>query len=208
MNITIKFKNDIINHWITKKLVEHFQNTITILNIKDTYDINNQNNISIIEDIFFNEINHKNHANYIIVSSDLFFLDKHKLDIVILYTPINIQNLISIIEQKINSINNLYKFKHFQGIINNNILSILDNNTKVQIVFTQNESSILKELIINYNKFTSQQHLLSLLWDIKNQSQDIQSNTIETHINSIRKKLKTYNFDLQIKKNHQSYILS
>ncbi len=207
MNIIIKFKNDIIANWITKKLNEYFKDRITITNETNLATIDFNKNFLITENIFFNEINNEHYDNCIIISTDLFFLDKHKLDISILYTPINLQNLISIIENKEENIHNIYKFKDFQANIDNNLLSITNTITKIKITFTQNESIVLRELIHNYNQPVLQQDLLSIIWNIKDKSKDIQSNTIETHINSIRKKFKINNFDLQIKKHQQSYLI-
>ena len=203
--IIINTKHNIISQWISKHLSLHFPHMDIISNSQNQMHTPMVDNIYIIEDLYLNT-HIENYKNIILLTTDLFYLEKNAIDVSVIYAPIEIEQLISMIKSKIATTSILLEFNEFKFVFSpaNNII-LHKNNEKIE--FTLAESVILHELIKSANHDITKEYLLNHLWnwDLNNSNN---TQTIETHIQNIRKKLKNIKCDIKILKNMGGYCLS
>ena len=184
----MKTKLDIFS---STKLKDFFQNLeglfdISLKNFDELEECYNTSNISIvffngqdfIEDKILNTVLQK--ENFIIVFKELSLFEKSSIDLKKnIVAPISIGKFLDTINEIIN------KKKHtFRNIeLNNNIIT--NTITKEKAYITQAENLIMLKL---FNDKTVSKKLLER--DVLHIKQDLNTSSIESHLNRIRKKLK------------------
>jgi two-component SAPR family response regulator len=163
-------------------------------NIIDSFKQNYINSIIILDTISLKEIikNNFNINNHIFIigepikeiSKDL--VNKY-INFELINTPFNFLNLINkctnLIKQKNISLAGIEEFKNFSYSFQlNTIYTSLDS-----LYLTDKENEIFKLLIDNKNIPMNKKKLLSKVW---NYSDSIDTHTLETHIYTLRKKIK------------------
>lgn len=190
-----------VNNWLIDKLQKH----LNTLNIKElSNNIFKVEDIIIVDDETLDATLYANKCNLIVITKNTFFSEYNNIACSVIYTPLSIDKLVSLIKNQINQHNNILEFDNFifEFNLNSGILKLEDTT----IEFTQNESIILKLLIQNYTKSTDITNLLNDL-GYKNPQPD-SSTIIHTHISTIKNKFKEKKINLSITKNKNTYILT
>tara|TARA_B110000444_G_scaffold167171_1_gene156206 strand:- start:1365 stop:2036 length:672 start_codon:yes stop_codon:yes gene_type:complete len=186
-----KAKFKIINH-----LNKNRFNPIIILDeisLKETIskDFNLNNHVFVIGELDKKTIENltSNYINYEFIESPINFLNV-------------INKCINLIEQKNNFLSEIVKFKKFSYSFQLNIIYTAQHS----LYLTDKENEIFKSLVDNIKVPLNKKQLLSMVW---NYSDDIDTHTLETHIYTLRKKIKKkLNFSNLINHEDNGYLLN
>jgi hypothetical protein len=190
-----------VNNWLLEKLKKYLHN----LDIQELNNhIFNGEDIIIVDDEKLDAKLYANKCNLIVITKNTFFSEYNNIECSVIYAPISIAKLVSLINNQINQNNNMLTFDNFIFEFNLNSGSVKFEN--ITIEFTQNESIILKLLIQNYKQNTKATTLLNAI-GYSDATPD-SSTTIQTHISTIKTKFKEHNINLLITKNKDTYCLT
>ena len=184
----------------TFKIVNHFNknqfNPIIILDDVSLKDIINKN-LTINSHVFIiGELDKKttenllnNYINYEFINFPINFLNM-------------INKCINLIEQKNNFLSQIIKFEKFNYSFQLNIIY----RSQHSLYLTDKENEIFKSLVDNRKIPLNKKKLLSMVW---NYGDSIDTHTLETHIYTLRKKLKKeLNFSNLINHEETGYLLN
>ena len=164
------------------------------LNTINKFKKNNINPITIIDEISAQEILNNNLVinNYILIigtkkHSISNYLNSNYINYEYIETPLHFLELVnkckSLINQINNSITEIVKFNNFSYSFELNSIY----TDKDSLYLTDKENEIFKLLIDNLKGTFNKKQLLSKVW---NYNDDIDTHTLETHIYTLRKKIK------------------
>lgn len=115
------------------------------------------------------------------------YLSSNYINYEIINEPLNILSLLkklkNLIEQKNSALLEIKKFKKFKYSSRLKIIYV----DKISLYLTDKENEIFQILINNKNSSLNKKQLLSKVW---NYSEDIDTHTLETHIYTLRQKIK------------------
>ena len=190
------FKEDLSNIFLEllPQLKKKELNFISQLNINDDLSKINLNQISILdEDSLKNFINKKiNLKNYIFIvgnkNQDIDeYLNENLINYEYFEPPFSFLNLLArcdnLLTEIYNSQSEIIKLKHLSYSFNLN--TIYTSNSSLYL--TDKENEIFQFLIKNVGFTISRKQLLSKVWSY---SENIDTHTLETHIYTLRKKIK------------------
>ncbi|MDQ0230269.1 response regulator transcription factor [Metabacillus malikii] len=110
--------------------------------------------------------------------------------------PFNEQELLARIEAVIRRTSGKLKtgeYLQFEGLVMNKSTFQITYQNK-EILFTPKEFDLLSLFLKHQNKVFSREHLLSILWGLRSETED---RTIDSHIRNIREKLRSANFPVE-----------
>lgn len=190
------FREDLLN--IFNELIVQIDNEEQFykisLNLINKFKRNNINPITIIDEISALEIlNNKLVVNnYLLIIGESSYvinkyLDSHYINYEYIETPLSFLELLNKCKNFINQINHSIKerilLKDFSYSFQLNSI-YTDKNS---LYLTDKENEIFKFLINNLNSAFNKKELLSHVWRY---NEDIDTHTLETHIYTLRKKIK------------------
>lgn len=208
-NIVVNTKNQFIGNTLISFLKDHFENDVILLNNLTTKDLNSDSLYIIIDSNYLDmnilqELISKNYKAIVLTSLE----NKSKIkDITnsFLTFPVFLPNLLNKINQinlaSINKINILRKFD-FTFELDYSKATLTSNTLNTFVKFTLTEGNIFQKLFIDYPNEVSTK-------DLYNASNCLSydSNTLETHISNIKKKLVSKKLNISIIKEKDKYKL-
>lgn len=201
-NIYIGFSDSFVADKFLKYLKNSFEN-ISLLN--SSISIPNQSVVISDFDFFSNSCQILKNTNVILlveVEKKTHILQNNFLSLNILELPIKMQDLIDIIEQIKTSIANVYAYNGWYLDLNNNILY----KYEITLNLSEKEALILKEFFINNDQSITKEQFMKNVWNISNT--EIESQSLESYISTLRRKFADNNIGLVITKNKDGYSLS
>ena len=181
--------------------------------IIDHFNKNHLNSIVILDDVSLKEIINKgfNINSHVFIIGKLDqetlknltdnYINYELIDLPIKFLDV-INKCLSLIRQRNNSLSEIVKFKKFTYSFQLN--TIYTNQHSLYL--TDKENEIFKSFVDNRKVPLSKKKLLSMIW---NYGDEIDTHTLETHIYTLRKKIKKkLNFSNLIKHEDTGYMLN
>ncbi len=193
------------NNFVTDKLLNYLQNYFNNIIFLDTKSNPNKEDILVSDAIYLqNNYQQLKNTNVVLLcdNDEKLNIDRKKFFYIsFLEIPLKIQDLIDLIESMKIMISNIYKYNNHFLDLNSGVLY----NDSSTLILSEKELLILKEFFILPKQNIAKSHFMKAVWNIANE--DIESQSLENYISTLRRKFNEVNISLSILKNKDGYQL-